>query len=1044
MLVVALLVLTSGAFAKPKKATNDVAARLADVNLPALRLAVADLTKAFGDDYPNGERTLATIDSIGDVATLVARVEQGDAEALKQAEELIALNRRALLANPLLNFDRMLLVKRGLAPKNLGQPKNWQSNSSVAKKGYDNEIAVLSSPRGEAELSTLYRPEDGAYVGEVDLDFDASRLIFSMPTERWRVFEMNADGSGLRQLGTIDEPDVDNYDACYLPDGNVLFTSTAPFTGVPCVKGKDHVSNLYHFTRGSGDVRRLTFDQDHDWCPTVLPNGRVLYLRWEYSDIPHYVSRILFHMNPDGTSQMEFYGSNSYWPNSMFHARPIPGSSTKFVAVISGHHDTARMGELVLFDTMLGRREAQGAIQRIPGRGVEVEPVIEDHLVRDSWPKYLNPWPLSEKYFLVACQPTKQSLWGLYLVDVFDNRTLIKEVADYALLEPIPLRATERPPAVPSRVDPSRKDALIYLADIYAGDGLKGVPRGEVKSLRLFTYHFAYHGMGGQINRVGLDGPWDVKRIVGTVPVEPDGSALFRVPANTPISIQPLDADGKAMQLMRSWMTAMPGETLSCIGCHESQNATPVQRSTIAGVRAPSEITPWYGPTRGFSFVREVQPVLDAYCVGCHNGKGPTSKPDFTRRAATHPTAEKENYNTGTKFTPSYIALRSYIRAPSIESDMHMLPPGEFHADTAQLIQLLEAGHNNVQLDAESRARLITWIDLGAPAHGTWSEIVGSELVDNQRDRRRALMAKYAGINEDPEEVCPPASIKAPRRKRAKEGAKTIQPPTFTKSAPALSPAPLAKSRTIALSDGIALELALVPGPQPFWVGRFEVTNEQFARFDSDHDSRLEHGDFLQFSVQERGYPLNDPKQPVCRVSWESAAAFCKWLSDETGETFALPTVAQWELACGAGASTPLWFGECDADFAKFANLADASLRSVDTFGFKLPSGAIPPYRQAADVINDGHRVSAPVGSYQANALGLHDAHGNVAEWTSDSTASNKRIVCGGSWYDRPERATVSFRREHKAYLPVFDVGFRVVCPASNAKKLAAVEQENN
>ena len=145
------------------------------------------------------------------------------------------------------------------------------------------------------------------------------------------------------------------------------------------------------------------------------------------------------------------------------------------------------------------------------------------------------------------------------------------------------------------------------MANVYVGRGLDGVPRGTVKRLRLFTYQFAYHGMGGQVNRVGLDGPWDVKRIVGTVPVEPDGSAYFRVPANTPLSLQPLDADGKALQLMRSWMTAMPGEVLSCVGCHEHQNTAVPNTDTMALRKAPADIAPFYGPARGFSFVREVQ-----------------------------------------------------------------------------------------------------------------------------------------------------------------------------------------------------------------------------------------------------------------------------------------------------------------------------------------------------------------------------------------------------------------------------------------------------
>jgi len=230
---------------------------------------------------------------------------------------------------------------------------------------------------------------------------------------------------------------------------------------------------------------------------------------------------------------------------------------------------------------------------------------------------------------------------------------------------------------------------------------------------------------------------------------------------------------------------------------------------------------------------------------------------------------------------------------------------------------------------------------------------------------------------------------------------------------------------------------------EPFWMGRCEVTNEQFARFLPTHDSRLEHGDFLQFSIRERGYPLNGPQQPVCRVTWHQAVAFCRWLGEQAGETITLPTEAQWEWACRAGTATPLWYGKLDTDFAPFANLADHCLRSVDTFGWGLPSGAVPPWRPAIESVNDKHRVSAPAGSFQPNAWGLCDMHGNVSEWTYTTyrpysshagntqdapSAASRKVVRGGSWYDRPQRARSAFRLSYPPYHRVYDVGFRVIC----------------
>jgi formylglycine-generating enzyme required for sulfatase activity len=1034
------------------------------VNVEAAALAIADMAAGPGS-FDAARHCAALAAFTVRRAALVAALAKNDASVADEAERLAAGVRAALLANPLLDFDRLLVVRRD--PKHLGLPGNWEGNSSLPPRGYTNAIAVLSAIHSNAELRTLYQPPQGEFVGDVDLDFDATRLLFSMPAAngRWQIWELRTDGSGLRQLPLIPDADVDNYGGCFLPDGNVIFSSSATFAGVPCVRGSAHVANLFRWDREPGTIRRLTFDQDHNWCPTVTRDGRVLYLRWEYADLPHFVSRILFTMNPDGTEQREFYGSNSYWPNSLFYARPAPGSPTKFFGVVSGHHDTKRMGELVLFDSARGRHEAEGAVQRLPGRGKQVEAVIRDRLVSDSWPKYLHPWPLSEKYVLVAAQPTAQSAWGIYLADVFDNLTLIKEVSGAALLEPIPLQARTRPPVIPTKVKAGATDALVHIADIYTGPGLHGVPPGTVKQLRLFTYQYAYQGMGGQWDRVGLDGPWDVKRILGTVPVAADGSANFRVPANLPIAFQPLDADGRALQLMRSWMTAMPGEVVSCAGCHERQNTAPPPRTPLALAQPPAEIAPWWGGARGFAFTNEVQPVLDRYCVACHDGRA--GRPDFRGGSFAHAGSRAASYDAPAIFPTSYLALKRFVRNPTIESDMHLLMPGEYHADTTVLVQLLEAGHHGVQLNREAWARLNTWIDLNTPAHGSWTEICGTNRVQHQCERRSALLHTYAGRDEDPETVPPAVAFQGLAPEPAPRAAVSS---AYGPHQAATAPAPVAAApaqlpvRSLDLGEGLALELVQVPagtfvmgddagaaaerpaGPvriaKPFWIGRVEVSNEQFAKFDPAHDSRLETGDFLQFSEQERGYAVNGPRQPVVRVAWREAQAFCRWLAQKTGQRVALPTEAQWEYACRAGTVTPLNYGACATDFAPCANLADVSFWRVDTFGWGLPSGAIPPWRPAYTNVNDGHRVSAPVGSYRPNAWGLCDMHGNAAEWTrsafrpypwrdddgrNSAAGEERRVVRGGAWSDRPEQARSASRLSYPPWRGVYNVGFRVI-----------------
>ncbi|MBI2299044.1 MAG: NPCBM/NEW2 domain-containing protein, partial [Armatimonadetes bacterium] len=537
--------------------------RLGALPVEPLRRAVNDLSTRFGARYPNGGAYLTRLDAIAAAApAAVEAAKAGSIDAMDAAVKLVesfdTLQREALLANPLLDFDRLLLVRRRAAQ--LGLPQNWQGNSTLPRSGFDNALVSLAWRDPDSPYQTVFQPTDGHFVGDVDLHWNADRLLFSSldAQNRWQVFEIRPDGSALRQVTPGDQPAVDNYDACYLPNGDILFDSTAPFVGVPCVFGSDHVAVLFRCDADGKHVRQLCFEQDHDWCPTVLNNGRVLYTRWEYADTPHSQTRLLFHMNPDGTEQSEYLKSNSYWPNGFFYARPIPGHPTEVVTVISGHHGVPRMGELVLFDPARGRYEADGAVQRIPGHGQKVEPVIRDALVDGSWPKFLHPYPLSDSYFLVSMQPDAQSPWGLYLVDRFDNLLCLRAEPEWALLEPLPLRKTPVPPVVPDKVDPRRRDALVYLENIYAGPGLKGVPRGAVKKLRVLSYEFAYHNMGGLLGVLGMEGPWDIKRILGTVPVNEDGSAFFRVPANTPLSVQPLDSEGKALQLMRSWMTAMP------------------------------------------------------------------------------------------------------------------------------------------------------------------------------------------------------------------------------------------------------------------------------------------------------------------------------------------------------------------------------------------------------------------------------------------------------------------------------------------------------
>jgi formylglycine-generating enzyme required for sulfatase activity len=1020
------------------------------VDAAPLKRAVSDLATRYPDTFPASASRSAIDEFEQDMKALMKAAERQEPAALSKLAELegkyAALQRKILLKNPVLDFDEILFVKRRGSE---GLTNNWQGNDRLQGRKFENEIARFKWQQTDAEEITVYRPEEPMYVGDVDLHFDATKLMFST---NGTVCECGIDGNGFRKVVT----DVNSYDPCYLPNDRLLFISNSNYHAVPCVSGGDYVGNIHIADLDGSNIRRLCFDQDNNWYPVMLANGRVMYTRWEYTDSAHYFSRVLMHMNPDGTNQVEFYGSNSYWPNSIFYARPIPGSSTKFIAVISGHHGVPRMGELVLFDAARGRHEAQGAVQRIPGYGKPVEAVTADRLVDASWPKFLHPYPLDEKTFLVSCRLTPSHAWGIYLVDVFDNMVPLKSIPGWHCLEPQPLRPRKRPPVIPDQVRPEQKNATVYISDIYEGKGLRGVPRGTVKALRVYQYIYAYRHTGGH-NVIGYEGPWDV-------PVFQDGSTVFNVPANTPVAIQPLDSDGKALALMRSWFVGMPGEFVSCIGCHADQNMVPPSRTTTASASGPAELTPWYGPTRGFSFVREVQPVLDKYCVGCHDGSKPDT-PCFVDdgQYISFPTAQN-------KYSKPYLALAKYVRRNGPEGDYHPLTPLEFHADTSELVQILTKGHHGIQLDNEAWDRIITWIDQNVPFYGTWKE-AAPKLKQEYVEARAESWKNYADVTCDIEEIVNPYTEKI-----------AYVPPEMTKrpSAPPVvargwpfdaerAHIMQGKDRTLSLTVGEGMDIGLVRIPsgtfvmgdasgapdeapetpvkirKAFYMSTCEVTNRLYQLFDPAHDSGVY--DRRWKDQTNRGYFVNQPEMPVIRVSWTDAMAFCKWLSARTGRNVSLPTEAQWEWACRAGSDTPMWYGTAATDFGTFANLADVTTKELVVTGIN-PRPVNNPhdlacYLPAVFSVDDNVLHLAAPATYTANPWGLYDMHGNVAEWTrseyrpypySDRDGRNrtdetdvKRVVRGGSWHDRPKRASSSYRLAYPAWQQVFNVGFRIV-----------------
>ncbi|TWT80297.1 Formylglycine-generating sulfatase enzyme [Planctomycetes bacterium CA13] len=964
-----------------------------------------------------------------------------------------------VINNPEVNFEKILFR----ASKNGGMPANWQGNANYLRSrgqerqpNFEDELRILDLKSKSSE--TVYQPKDKREcLMDLNLHYDADKLLFTgIDTESntQQIYEINLDGSGKRKI-TPTLAEVDHYSATYLPNDKLLFCSTTPLNAVPCVSGNDYVGNLYEINPDGSGMRQITFDQENDWYPWVMENGRVMFCRWEYTDNAHYFTRILMQMNPDGTNLRSIYGSNSFWPNTMFYAKQIPGKTSQFAAICSGHHGVSRAGELIVFDTAKGEFEADGVVQRIPGYGKKVEPVIIDQYMKDKWPRFLHPYPLSENYFLVSGQLNPSERWSLYLVDRFDNMIKLASDRKY-LFEPVPLKKRERPPMIPDRRDFEAEDATLFIQDIYAGPGLKDVPRGSVKSLRLFTYGYAYRLHGGHAT-LAVEGGWDTKRILGTVPVEEDGSVMMSVPHSLPISIQPLDENGRALQIMRSWLAAMPGERLSCVGCHESTRTPPPERMALAARKMPQKLTPWSDIDRpyGFGFQREVQPVLDRNCVGCHDGTE-SDRPNF-----------KDNSPGHGGFANSYHALHPYVRRPGPESDMHLLRPMEYHASTSELIQMLEKGHHGVEIDEDGWNRLVTWIDLNVPYYATWMQQKdNSEETKEQADRTLLMKNTYACIDDDIEwmpespierpEFVKPTKVKIEHEPVQLQGwplsekairEMSTQTHDLKINGQSITMAKIPAGRFVMGSVSGAADEApqsVVDIEKPFWMSVKEITNEQYNGFDPTHDSGAIDQQWKDHIYA--GYPANKPEMPAIRISWQEAMAYCEWASKKTGQNISLPTEAQWEWAARAGSDQPFYFG--DAGFEKHANLADQSIGLLAVKGVDPQPIPVSQRSPTTDFvprdtsIDDKILTPSGTGQFTPNPWGLFDMHGNVAEWTLSDyndypyladdgrNALNlqaRKVARGGSWYDRPHRATASYRLPYQSHQKVFNVGFRII-----------------
>jgi hypothetical protein len=638
-------------------------------------------------------------------------------------------------------------------------------------------------PDGTIAHEVLVETPTGT-IRDPDVSWDGTRVLFALRTsldkDDFHLYEYDVATRETRQLtfglGVCDmEP-------CYLPNGDLLFISTRCGQITDC--WWTEVSNLYTCDGDGRFLRRVSVDQVTVNYPTVLDDGRVIYTRWDYNDRGHIYVQPLFQMNADGTAQTEFYGNNSYFPTAFLHSRGIPGSD-KVVSILGGHH-AYQHGKLGLVDRSKGTQGNSGVQLLAPVR--VPEEVIVDRYGQEG-ELFQYPYPLDEDTLFVAYLPegsnerTYKPTFGVYWFDHDGNRELLCYDPAISCGQPIPFVERDVPTMRPSQVDLTKKAGQFYVQDVYEGPGLTGIERGTVKALRVVALEYRPIGVGwnwhsGEAGDSMVSTPcsigsgtWDVKRVLGEVPVEEDGSAFFEVPALTPVYFQLLDRNGDVVQTMRSWSTLQPGETFACVGCHEPKgasigNVTTASGSTTMALRkGVAQLAPvlfpgeGYMQDAGFSYLRDVQPILDKYCVSCHSGgeDADGEKRPFSLMAndmaRPDPTDEYVKIYDEQKriFADSYVKLthrgnnkNDYIRWLGIQDRPSMLPPYYSGAALSPMIAMLRGkehmakdadlpkrptvsdelyeAHKDVNIDEQSLKTIAMWIDLLVPYCGDYLE----------------------------------------------------------------------------------------------------------------------------------------------------------------------------------------------------------------------------------------------------------------------------------------------------------------------------------
>ncbi len=539
------------------------------------------------------------------------------------------------------------------------------------------------------ELNVIFADSKGG-IRDPQVYYDGKKILFSYRRggeHPFHLYEINVDGTGLKQL--TDGPD-DDIEPTYCPDGSIVFCSSRCRRFVNCWHTR--VATLYRCDADGGNIRILSSNIDHDNTPWMLPDGRVLYMRWEYVDRSQVHFHHLWTMNPDGTGQMAYFG-NMHGGIAMLDAKPIPGTN-KVVASFSPGH---------------GRPEHYGFVSVIDPRMGPDERSFSRNVSKQS--HWKDPYALSEDCFLVAQRQ------GIFVMNGRGETELVYRLPDsekrFEVHEPRPLRPRQREKIIPDRTNLTAPTGRLILEDIRDGRKMDGVEPGEIKKLLVMSQLPKPVNFSGGMEPLTIGGSFTLAELVGTVPVEPDGSAYAELPALQSLFFVALDENDKPVKRMHSFLILQPGETTSCVGCHEQRVKTPRQIDTdlLALRRPPSKVEPISDVPKVFDFPRDIQPILDKHCVKCHNADRRDGKCDLTG-------------DKTARYTMSYWAMNRFgLVADGRNQPYGNRPPRTTGSSTSRLMKLIDGSHYDVKLSPHETKMVRLWIETSATYPGTYASL---------------------------------------------------------------------------------------------------------------------------------------------------------------------------------------------------------------------------------------------------------------------------------------------------------------------------------